>query len=494
MIKCDWYWKLLKLSFFGLLISFFTLFVGSSVSALGATTTIWIVSSPSAVDSNYDITFLKWWWLLTSYLWVSKWILALRNNVLFWWTPNWLPYWYLHWDTNWRTDQWFFDWYYSCDELTGAWWPNNCTLWDNINLSGDNWTTIEIFKSFFSKVYADDYVYYDYYDHRYIGATSNWVSNYLKLCFSSHEIWKTLCFFGWYCWWVDRCPDWRFTSSQNYEDLKFSNIPYWSIWYAPWQNWYGWQFEGSQWWWWYWDVSWLLTGSVFQQECTVWYAKNYAENLWLSNFLCYWWLPIDSNWLALPVAWTGASVFDIFNASNDWKNFQTWFQYWQNIYTNRLVYDSSVWSWTPAPLYSYFNFVSQYWPTFSSREIQDYCRIILNNMDLSSSWHGISSWCPKVYWNWYAPWWGWGGSWDDDTWTWVQDNNSNNNINISVNWDWVWNHSWNDVKTPSAYIQDFFNKAREVIPTNFSDIWGWFLPTYIITFLCAIILFRFLRH
>lgn len=482
MIKCDWYWRLLKLSFFGLLISFFTLFVGSSVSASFQWShyqLVWLSSSNSFLDSQYEIRFLRWGWLNTMFLWQARNIFALNSSVMFWWDNNWMPYFY-----RWKDSQWNFTTARSCDSLS-SWWqyvlPSNCSSFDI-----DSWIWPTIFKSFFSTVSDNDVVYY------YYGSDDStlWIHEF-ELCFNSEELNKSLCF--------KFCDNYYHNcglplSWSLWLDVSFTTVPYWVVWNAPWQNWYMGNYEWTQGDWLYWNVDWFITGSVFQQKCTVWYAKNYAENLWLSNYLCYWWLPLDSDWLAIPIAWTGASVFEIYNASSDWKNFQSWFQYWQNIYTNRLVYDSSVWSGTPAPLYSYFNFVSQYWLTFTARDIQDYCRIILNNMDLNSFWHGTSAWCPKVYWNWYSPWWGWGGSWDDDTWTWVQDNNSNNNVNISVNWHWVWNHTWNEVKTPSAYIQDFFNKAREVIPTNFSDIWGWFLPTYIITFLCAIILFRFLRH
>ena len=499
MIKCDWYWRLLKLLFFGLLISFFTLFVGSSVKA-GAFGVVWFDKTPSVINSQFKLWFLKWGWVITDYLATNKSILALDSDKIFWRTPDWRPYFYS------PSSQWFFTKVFSCPEIIAT--------WDSFQLDFPSCSWIPMswldywpmFKNFFSHVVIWDYTYYDYYHLVWWNTCSYWYHTHI-VCFSSHELETTLCFAVWSCynwcqWWSNSCRsfcnwticDWWVYESQDYQSLNFGNIPYWSIWSAPWQNWYMWDYEWSQGDWSYWNIDWFITGSVFQQECTVWYAKNYAENLWLSSYLCYWWLPLDSDWLAVAVAWTGANVFEIFNASNDWKNFQSWFQYRNNIFVNRYVYNQSVWSWTPAPLYSYFNFVSQYWPTFTSKEIQDYCRIIINNMDLNSSWHGTSSWCPQLYW-----WWGGWSSSDnsyreDDTWTWVIGWSTTNNLNISVNWDWVWTHSWNEVKTPSAYIQDFFNKAREVIPTNFSDIWGWFLPTYIITFLLAIILFRFLRH
>lgn len=491
MIKCDWFWKLLKQFCFGLLISFFTLSIGSFVRGAGATQPVWTVWSDSVIDSNYTVTFLKWWWLLTQFLWVWRNVLALKSDVLFWWTPNWFPYAYLKWDWSYEwTRQWFFDRYYSCDEID-VWQPSNCSVATTIDYSGDNSTTIEIFKTFFSKVTQWDYVYYDWSHATYIGSTSNWVLNYIKVCFSSHEIWKSLCFMWWYCWWVyNDCPAWRFTASQNYADLNFSNIPYWSIWYAPWQNWYMNDYQWSQWWYNEWYVDWFLTWSVFSQECTVWNAKSYAESIWMTRNLCYWWLPLDSSWVVIPVPWSGASVFDIFSASSDWMNFTEWFNYRLNIYNNRYVYNTWVWSDTPAPLYPYFNFYSHYWQQFNASEIQDYCRIIINNINLSSSWHWNSSWCPTNFYWWSG--WGWGwSSWDSDTWTWWS---SSFNQVQGVSWVWVWNITWDTYKSPKTYIQDFFNKAREVISTDFVEANSWFLPTYIVMFLLAIILFRFLRH
>lgn len=497
MIKWAWYWKSLKLLSFGLLISFFTLFVGSSVNAVWVTTLVWVDSFTSPVNSWYTLTALKWWGVLTNFLWVWKSVLALDSQRIFWRTPNWYPYVYLKWQS--RTVQWFFDRYYSCD-LIDVGSPSNCTE----VLIDYSWSTFDfdyqVFTTFFNSVIAWEkfYVFSD--DYLYVGATYDEMRNAIDICWNSDEIWHSFCFKWWYCYWSrwDRpsaCDFWNLVYSQWYDDLKFSNIPLGSIWYAPWQVWYGWQYWGSEWWWVNGEVDWFLTGSIITQECTVWYAKNYAENLWLNRFVCYWWLDIDASQYAIATAWTGATVFQIFQNSNNWLNFSDWFTYRNNIYKNRYTYDSSVWSWTPAPLYSYFQFYNEYGSQFSVRDIQDYCKIIVNNMSLTWIWNWNQSRCPSIVWN-NVGWW-WGSSWGDDdfsgwvVWWWW--GSTFNNV-ISVNWDWVWNHSTNEVKTPSAYITDFFNKAREVIPTNFTWIWGLFLPTYIIIFFCAIILFRFLRH
>lgn len=477
MIKWAWYWKLLKQWFFTLLISCF-IFLGNSFAS-AKVQLIWLDPSPSQYDSNYNLTFLKGWWLITSYLWQSKWFIAFDNTSFFWWTPNWKPYFY---DTD--SIQWFFGEYWSCDPITWLnYTPTNCS---SVPIE---WDYVDLFKWFFNKVFAWDFVYYSftpYYYYSSANGSSRW--NFINVCFSSSEIWKSLCFRRWYCYsssshWCNE-NYWSLVDSQNYTGLTFGNFPRSSIWLAPWAVGYWWDYSSD----WDWssnsNIDSTITWDYVFKECTVWAAKSYAENnLWLNPYVCYWWRNIDFTWISVLNPWQWSSVFDIYNASKDWKNFSDWFFYRKWIFDNRYVYNQSFWSWKEY-IYDYFTLLNQYWLWLSARQVQDYCRIIVNNMSLTWKRTWIAWRCPSPFdWlPWWSWWWGgwWWGSWGDDS-----------------NWEvplWVNRWSWQENKDTKTFIQDFFNKANSNIPTDFSDIWWWFLPTYIITFLCAVLLFKFLKH
>ena len=169
-MKWIWLLKLFVLSLFTLWIGYFGLLKSSYVSAVGAYQMIWLNSSASAINSNYTLNFLKWGWLMTNYLWVWKSVIALDEQLLFWWSANWLPYTYLKSDI-WTT-QGYFDRYFLCDSLS---WSvlTGCNYWGAISLSWDNSFLTSVFTNFFSKVYASDWAYYDYNKYRYIGSTTH---------------------------------------------------------------------------------------------------------------------------------------------------------------------------------------------------------------------------------------------------------------------------------------------------------------------------------
>lgn len=201
---------------------------------------VWLVSYHSTIDSNYDNTFLKGWAFLTNYLWQWRWILALRNNVLVRRTQNWFPYFYLQANSHNNLQQWFPDRFFACDEITWevATMPWNCTLWETWNFSWGNKDITDIFITFFKNVQKDDYVYYDYVDYRYVGATWDYVQNFMHICWSSKTIWKSLCFkVGRDTWYWN---GWNLINSQNLSDMTFARLQDSRIWYAPWQNWYNW--------------------------------------------------------------------------------------------------------------------------------------------------------------------------------------------------------------------------------------------------------------
>lgn len=128
MIKWLWYLKYLKQSLIGFWISCFILLGGSFVNWIGAYTTVWVNSSPSAVNWNYFNSFLKWGGVLSNYIWQSKSVLALDSQILFWRLPDWLPYFY--WVGQYNLIQWYFPKFYYCSSMSSGWSyqePTDCT-------------------------------------------------------------------------------------------------------------------------------------------------------------------------------------------------------------------------------------------------------------------------------------------------------------------------------------------------------------------------------
>lgn len=486
MIRCDWFWRLLKQWFFTLLTSCFILLGGSFVNWTEKWQMVWLDYSNSVIDSNYEITFLNKWIVLTRLLWVSKTVLAVNWNNIFWFAPNWLPYMSIVWWNNYNR-QWYFKRYDVCS-LATSWWnyvrPSDCSSVDNIDF--------EVLKSFFSSITQWDILYYDY---------SNWSDNQgrwstsFKVCFSSESIGRSLCFYDWCNYnWVDSC--WQnFSWSMNLENLSFSSLSNTLVWYFPWQNWYWWQFNWNSW---QWVITWSvnndMTWSYILDSCTNLDALDYmASWLWMWTTVCYWWLDWFDilSWSDLitvkpnPTQWE--TVFDIFQHTNNGMNFEQWFNFWKTTYVNRYT-SNNLFLDKPTVLYTYFDLLNKYWSQFTARQVQEYCRFIVWNVALTWEYKWSVFSCRDV--NKY-----------------IEDENTNDEWSsdsaIGVNWNWIWsfwNWSWslvNWTKSQSnavVFIQDVFNVLSEAVPTDFSWIWGWFLPWYIIMFLLAIMFFRFISH
>lgn len=152
-----------------------------------------------------------------------------------------------------------------------------------------------------------------------------------------------------------------------------------------------------------------------------------------------------------------------------------------------------MWESYPAVYRTYFQLYNAYkWSMLDPRTVLEYCNIkqftwsTLNN----SAWGYFSTACQTVVrekqtWIWQSR-----VDWTIYSW-WVY----NSDVPISVNWNWVWNMSWLETQWDwLVFIQNFFNLAKSRITTNFSNNFSWVLPSYIVVFLLAIILFRFLRH
>lgn len=478
MIKCDWFWRLLKQWFFILLISCFGLLGGSFVNGYRVQQ-VWLQSMPSTQDSNYEITFLKWGWLLTNYLWQSKGFVAFDNSSFFWWASNWVPYFY---DTN--SIQWYFQEFWSCPEIT---WLDYSFNINSCSSQLITWDYVDLFKWFFSKVDNSDYVYYAF-TPSYSNSSVNWSSrwNFITVCFSSDEIHSSLCFLRRFCstsyaW---GCSEnyWHLTGSLNYSNLSFSSMSYNSYGPAPWQVGYAWIYEGTTEGSTTWNYNNIITWDYTYDFCTIWEIISELENAWFNKYMCYGWInnfdlyDSETNYSVIP--WTWLRLSQILSYSNAWSSPQEWFDFW-----NWLYWDSkfdSMRSSYPAVYHTWFDIYSRYWNNKHFDWIREYCNMTVDlNLDRDSKyWWTVFKWvCETVIDKWRNP--EAYGSWDYPKW---------------VNWNGFGSTSWDSASDWITFIQDFFNLTKSNIATDYNWNAVWFLPKYIITFLLAVMLFKFLKH
>lgn len=486
MIKWCLYLKSLKQYLFILLISCFTFWVNCFVNWF-VVEKIWNYSE-SPFQSNIQTEVISKGSFLSQRLWTTKpfftWISQNNKRAYLWW-KNWLPYFYEYFNS--YSDYWlswvwfnqgFVDRYFVCSELNeNSTWITNCSqveVWD--------WTVNEL-KYFLWKVYSSDYYWYDlvnYYQH--------YVFPYL--CISSHEVWLSVCFEGWRYWWWNSTTQltWSYWIASNIDFQNIDSIYYdynspaissnigwgWTI------GWWGWTSVSFSSWW----------NITF--DCVRNRALTYYENNWYSERLCYWWLDsfTTSTWgWLIPLAWNWLNVFDIYSwtktigalwNSTNYANINAWFTYWRLIYKQHKVwYDAENWyNWfnnVPIVLLTYYWFVDTYWFDYSDDSILDYCDLKINwNLFNNYDWVNKSLICSSVSpWDDYSVW--------DNILVW-------NDILNQGSWTKVYNN-W------SVFIDDIINKVKSYwrIP-NKSDFWMGYLPQYILTFLCLIILFRFISH
>lgn len=491
--------------------------------------TIWLQDAQSIYDNNYMLTFLKGGGVLSNYLWTSKSVLALNSNTLFWWMWDWYPYFY---DNHW---QGYFSQYCSCDPLiSDTTVPTNCSCLD-IDSSSP-----ELFKNFFKQVNAWDYAYYHYqpYYSAWQGCSNSywWVS----VCFSSSSIWRSLCFkqarCSWGCQWnwcSSICSQFWWCgggleNSQNYTSLTFWNIPYSDIWYAPWQAWYDW----------WWNIEWSssiwnntsLTWNVMYSTCTNWYVVSQITNLyWWINNICYAWTnntwiindwvartPIDQ-WLNFKEVYNWSLNITINGATPYYSSYLDWFNTWINNITRYKLWQISfdVFRWQPTYLYAYFDRLYNNWViawNTDAYNIANICKLALfSDLSQQYNWTQFSNVCSDLNYNawngwtvttWEVwsieddsqeiiPWWTYIWWWWQGAWWW---NNSTFSWNI-VSVDWSWTLSWNTNQNFdwTTFINNFYQKLQ----ANFQKPYNWLVwivPTYILVFMIALILFRFLSH
>lgn len=152
-----------------------------------------------------------------------------------------------------------------------------------------------------------------------------------------------------------------------------------------------------------------------------------------------------------------------------------------------------MWESYPAVYRTYFQLYNTYkWSVLDPRTVLEYCQLRTLTWDQlnNSAWGYFKPVCETIIrekqtWLWQSR-----LDWSIYSWgvyTW--------DVPIWVNWNWVWNMSWVTAQSDWLnFIQNFFNLAKSNLLTNYSWTPFGILPSYIVIFLIALILFRFISH
>lgn len=356
-----------------------------------------------------------------------------------------------------------------------------------------------------------------------MGASYEYYTYYFNICFSSEEIWKSLCFLGGRCSSDRRECQWRMTNSQNYSDLTFWNIPYSSIWYAPWQAgyWWGWNID-----WWSSDVSNSpITWDVMYSTCTKNRALNRYKRNWYTEKICYSSYYNNSDlfngaWSVNAFALTWTDIKDVWSDTSEYlRNWNTWgsmwysqwLHYWRNTYEvykrNSDTY-TNPFIWVPVSIFTLMWNIDIYWKPFTNESIIDYCNLLLYTSDLNSSYNWVYSdeicsqsaldiladtaWVHAESWQvvvWSSRDWITNRPWmhNPPVWNWW-------NQNWSASWSW-WD--WNNLDNYQDWLT-FQNNSFNLLKSTFrfpQSTWSnWVLPSYIIIAMLSLIFFRFVSH
>ena len=516
MIKCFWYLKSLKQLFIIWLISCFILLGNSFVNAF-TSVPIWQNTTPPN-DTNLSISVLPYWSFVSNSLWSWKPILAFINKALN--TTKW-QYVYFMW-IDWKL--YFYSSYIYSSSTTLTWDRQGyVSLYRICDYIGENTTSLSnCTQSNYDDQIVNDFLdtvkLWDYYAVWW--KTNSTYYYYAWFCASSSVYNKSICFWwdNWtYFWltWSINIPSQTDFSDLDWYDSQSPAVPI-SPTPTPWWN--------NQVWNW-WELDWVNYTVIDTWDIVYYFENNpyYRFDKWV----CYVWTDdfntLYSSWSTLWLFranswWT---IFDLFSSQfwntftinqvwtfiNAWNlNYFTWFKWWNRDENNVPMFNAyySINSWF------YQDFSDDLIVPFIWNPIAFYFMGYVSSLywEYSTPWQAISTYC------YYKLWldkdsWSMNITDDSDSSYW---NNANDFINQrnkfywlsswsmniqSQSWSWTildyftW---WQDNYDFNTFFSSSFNKFKDKISLNLSDLGAWFLPTWIIMFLIAIIFFRFLSH
>lgn len=501
------YLKFSKLFWIGFLISCFML-LGSFVSAYEHQLTVFPAWNyqESPYDSNVNFAVYSRGMFWSNSLWFTNRMFVFSNTTtdksyLFWNNNRLYLYYY---DSYNRVDiQWHVSQYSICDSF-----DSTTHIGDLSNCSSFNFDNAwyNVVSDFLSKYTSQDY--YAIWKWYYF---QNYRNYYLTICFNSAVYWKSLCFSNSH--WLD--------SSLNLDD----NLSFFSVWSALIGDPPGWSTA--------WDnIQWgsntvensSLTWNLLYSTCTNWFLLwQLDKQLWWQwRYTCNAW--INDTWIILDqqsmlslnnTPWQWVDFKTVYSLTKEWLSWWDWFSKYSNMYNqwfyNQNVYSSNPFFWKNAVLFSYFKILNDYGYNdyIYSYDILNGCKLLLySDWNAEYNWSYFSNLCSNMVWTQPTNWWSY-STWEvgnvDSDWevlppwynNWWSTSNWGNYSSSSwvvVGADWSWVNSWNNQKSydSTTFINDYFQKLKSTYIKPWTS-GSWTLPAYIVVFLCAIILFRFLR-
>lgn len=456
MIKCISFSKLLKLSFSILLIGFLGLFVNFSSAydwffwqknTVINRIELWLVASWNWISigsfSDDNFNFINDDWKFFQYVVPSNW-----NVLSYWWQFDWLHY-SSRYNSSTSLENWIINWFYLCSDTYNGPWNSYNTLNTRDNCTFNTW-----FNNLLEYTVWSDWWFY---------ACNNWTPNNPNSTFTNCLV----CLHN--NWYV--CIDKSNVSNVKNEYLTTVSVKSIAS-FNPYSRYY-WDMQGPV------EIQpWNnLTWDYLYQNVSYWEIWDYVENkLWYSKYLCYWWIDnfdISSGGIS-PIPWTWKNIDEI---QLNWQNVYNWTDFFA--YRKWLYWQNYLWDTVPYVYKTWFDFYYQYWwANYEFNDVYSYCKtkyILQLNRDTIYNWNNYKGIIDKIIREkrfWLSL------SWDI----------------VWVNRNWIWNNTWTWTdKNAVVYIQNFFNLLKENFPTKY-DLWLWLLPAYIITFMLALILFRFISH
>lgn len=358
--------------------------------------------------------------------------------------------------------------------------------------------------SYFSIYHVNDLSEFSWHNYDYVilpySTMSSFLADWYWICLH-FPVWdKYLCF--WLHWWFSYwyLPEWVQYQTiwwNTYFNTQSDPFPYFPwVWINTWSSVT-------------WDTVWM-TWDLMYNECTNWYVLSRIR--WV-----YW---FNSVWKHICLAWT----FDTWAIqSNSWTvlaNYSTWltlrelvnltkldsesyedrFNWYANeIYRFRKSNIVNPFIGRPVALFTYFNNLYDNWYIYPNQNeayfIANYCNLLLySDYNAQYNWNYFQEYCDiklDSNWNIITTW----EVWSIDDWEilppWFEVTNTWSIAWLSRNWLLSW-----DVNSDFDWMS-FINKFYQELSTRFEKPnWNlfWIVPNYILVFMFALILFRFLSH
>ena len=467
----------------------------------------------SAYDSSIQLAVLPWGVVVSDNWEFNKNVFAPIYDFLFFWSPDSNPtiitpsyydshYW------------WELLYYYFCDPITNNFSNlSNCSSPESINFS--------YMWSFLSSLSSTD---------RFVYELRQWsnVMYWFDLCFSSSSESKSMCFWiqassynGWHdlfqsdrnnMYWYDQSKFPFSWSANNVLTYNLWTIPSLFIWNPPY-TFTNPSFPISS-----WSVmSWIVYDSINRNDII-----NYFEDKFnFDEYMCYvWTTDLDSLYEdRIPYdQWSWYTIFDTFSklynkttfdlsdiSSFYWvwiDNFDNWFQWWDHSVIYNYNELPTYWSNLTNP---FLNNKAVYFFIWSSFRTYWYNRY---NYDSHQIWEALLYYCYNKLDNYSNDW----STYNINENVWSHFNldilNNKRHQNSSYySWEseivaqsreWTpveYFSSWSNYTNARDFFNANFNKFKEVLrPLSPWDLGFWYVPWYIILFMLALILFRFLWH